>query len=144
MFFASGASAETPSSRRNSASVNLPLRSLSAQIARSMLAICVLSGASGAHCNTTLENVTVAAYILGVGGVDPRYGVEELASLGGVSRRTIRYYVHEGLLPEPLGVGSGRDHGDPHLHALLSPPPSRPATRRRWTAWVSGAHPRRP
>ena len=61
----------------------------------------------------------MTAYILGVGGDDRRYGVEELASLGGVSRRTVRYYVHEGLLPEPLGVGRGRHYDDPHLQALL-------------------------
>lgn len=47
-----------------------------------------------------------------------RYGVEELAALGGVTRRTVRYYVQEGLLPAPLGVGRGRHYGPQHLERL--------------------------
>jgi DNA-binding transcriptional MerR regulator len=47
------------------------------------------------------------------------YGIDELADLGGVSRRTVRYYVQEGLLPQPLGVGRGRHYGRPHLDRLL-------------------------
>ena len=34
----------------------------------------------------------------------PNYSIVELAELGGVSRRTVRYYVQESLLPS-LGVG---------------------------------------
>jgi DNA-binding transcriptional MerR regulator len=41
-------------------------------------------------------------------GDTARYGIDELAELGGVSRRTVRYYVQEQLLPPPLGVGAGR------------------------------------
>lgn len=48
-----------------------------------------------------------------------RYGIEELADLGGVSRRTVRYYVQEGLLPAPLGVGRGKHYGPEHLECLL-------------------------
>jgi DNA-binding transcriptional MerR regulator len=51
-------------------------------------------------------------------GEDGRYGVEELAALGGVTRRTVRYYVQEGLLPAPLGVGRGRHYGPEHLQRL--------------------------
>ena len=47
------------------------------------------------------------------------YGIAELAELGGVSRRTVRYYVQEGLLPAPLGVGRGRHYGPAHLEQLL-------------------------
>jgi hypothetical protein len=47
-----------------------------------------------------------------------RYGIEELAALGGVTRRTVRYYVQEGLLPSPLGVGRGRHYGPAHLARL--------------------------
>jgi DNA-binding transcriptional MerR regulator len=47
------------------------------------------------------------------------YGIAELAELGGVSRRTVRYYVQEGLLPAPLGVGRGRHYGPTHLAQLL-------------------------
>jgi DNA-binding transcriptional MerR regulator len=42
-----------------------------------------------------------------------------LAELGGVSRRTVRYYVQESLLPPPLGVGRGRHYGQAHLDQLL-------------------------
>jgi DNA-binding transcriptional MerR regulator len=50
----------------------------------------------------------------------PRYGIEDLASLGGVSRRTVRYYVQESLLPVPLGMGRGRHYGPDHLERLLA------------------------
>lgn len=48
-----------------------------------------------------------------------RLGIDELADRGGVSRRTIRYYVQEGLLPPPLGVGRGRHYDRSHLERLL-------------------------
>jgi DNA-binding transcriptional MerR regulator len=48
-----------------------------------------------------------------------RYGVGELAELGGVSRRTVRYYVQEGLLPSPYGLGRGDHYGAAHLERLL-------------------------
>ena len=50
---------------------------------------------------------------------EPRYAIGDLAALGGVSRRTVRYYVHEGLLPPPLGVGRGNHYGPAHLQQLL-------------------------
>lgn len=50
---------------------------------------------------------------------EPRYGVSDLANLGGVSRRTVRYYVQEGLLPTPHGVGRGDHYGPEHLERLL-------------------------
>ena len=48
-----------------------------------------------------------------------RFSIEELADLAGVSRRTVRYYVQEGLLPTPLGVGRGRHYDQSHLDRLL-------------------------
>jgi len=48
-----------------------------------------------------------------------RYGIDALADLGGVSRRTVRYYIQEGLLPAPFGVGRGDHYGSEHLSALL-------------------------
>jgi DNA-binding transcriptional MerR regulator len=48
-----------------------------------------------------------------------RFGIEELAGLAGVSRRTVRYYIQEGLLPAPLGVGRGRHYDQGHLDRLL-------------------------
>lgn len=50
---------------------------------------------------------------------DDRHAIGELAELAGVSRRTVRYYVQEGLLPAPLGVGRGRHYGPEHLTRLL-------------------------
>jgi DNA-binding transcriptional MerR regulator len=50
---------------------------------------------------------------------EPRYGVADLAELGGISRRTVRYYVQEGLLPAPYGLGRGNHYGPPHLDRLL-------------------------
>jgi DNA-binding transcriptional MerR regulator len=50
---------------------------------------------------------------------DARYAIGELADLGGISRRTVRYYVQEDLLPAPLGVGRGRHYGREHLDRLL-------------------------
>ena len=50
---------------------------------------------------------------------EPRYAIGDLADLGGVSRRTVRYYVQEGLLPAPLGVGRGNHYGREHLEQLL-------------------------
>jgi DNA-binding transcriptional MerR regulator len=50
---------------------------------------------------------------------DVRYAIGDLADLGGVSRRTVRYYVQEGLIPAPLGVGRGNHYGREHLDQLL-------------------------
>jgi DNA-binding transcriptional MerR regulator len=50
---------------------------------------------------------------------ESRYGIDELSDLGGVSRRTVRFYIQEGLLPAPLGVGRGRHYGDEHLKRLV-------------------------
>jgi DNA-binding transcriptional MerR regulator len=50
---------------------------------------------------------------------ETRYGIDELAELGGVSRRTVRYYLQEGLLPAPLGVGRGSHYAREHLDRLL-------------------------
>ena len=50
---------------------------------------------------------------------EPRYAIGDLADLGGVSRRTVRYYVQENLLPPPYGVGRGNHYGREHLDQLL-------------------------
>src|SRR5438045_5681392 len=47
------------------------------------------------------------------------YGIEELAELGGVTRRTVRYYVQRGLLPTPLGTGRGLHYTPAHLERLI-------------------------
>ena len=48
-----------------------------------------------------------------------RYAIGDLARLAGVSRRTVRYYVQEGLIPPPLGVGRGNHYGPEHLDRIL-------------------------
>jgi DNA-binding transcriptional MerR regulator len=50
---------------------------------------------------------------------EARYAIGELADLGGISRRTVRYYIQEGLLPAPFGVGRGNHYGREHLDRLL-------------------------
>jgi DNA-binding transcriptional MerR regulator len=55
----------------------------------------------------------------GVMNEERRYSVGELAELGGVSRRTVRYYVQEGLIPVPHGLGRGAHYDDEHLEQLL-------------------------
>ena len=50
---------------------------------------------------------------------DALYAIGELADLASISRRTVRYYVQEGLLPPPLGLGRGNHYGREHLDRLL-------------------------
>jgi len=50
---------------------------------------------------------------------EPRYSIQDLADLADVSRRTVRYYVQEGLIPAPLGVGRGPHYAQAHLQRLL-------------------------
>jgi DNA-binding transcriptional MerR regulator len=44
--------------------------------------------------------------------------IGDLADAAGLSRRAIRYYVQQGLLPAPLGRGRGRHYDDSHLQVL--------------------------
>jgi DNA-binding transcriptional MerR regulator len=46
------------------------------------------------------------------------YSIGELAEEAGVSTRTIRYYVSEGLLPPPVGAGPNSRYTDAHLRQL--------------------------
>jgi DNA-binding transcriptional MerR regulator len=48
-----------------------------------------------------------------------RYAIGDLARLADVSRRTVRYYVQEGLIPPPLGLGRGNHYTAAHLDKLL-------------------------
>ena len=47
-----------------------------------------------------------------------RYSIQELSELTGFSRRTIRYYIQEGLLEPPAGRGRGGYYYDSHLNIL--------------------------
>jgi DNA-binding transcriptional MerR regulator len=48
-----------------------------------------------------------------------QYTIEDLCDLTGFSRRTIRYYVQEGLIDPPAGRGRGGFYYDSHLNKLL-------------------------
>ncbi len=50
---------------------------------------------------------------------ESRYAIGELAQLGRVSRRTVRYYIQRGLLAPPTGVGRGRHYTQRHLDTLI-------------------------
>lgn len=49
---------------------------------------------------------------------DPRYSLTELADLAGVTPRTVRYYMSQGLLPSPGSSGPGAKYDDAHLGRL--------------------------
>jgi DNA-binding transcriptional MerR regulator len=49
---------------------------------------------------------------------DPRYSLTELADLAGVTPRTVRYYMSQGLLPSPGASGPGAKYDDGHLGRL--------------------------
>jgi DNA-binding transcriptional MerR regulator len=57
--------------------------------------------------------------------VTSRYSIHELATLGGLSTRTVRFYISEGLIDRPEGAKRGAWYGERHLQQLL--------TIRRWT-----------
>ena len=46
------------------------------------------------------------------------YSLSLLADLAGVTPRTIRYYISQGLLPPPIGAGSTTRYADSHLLRL--------------------------
>jgi len=50
---------------------------------------------------------------------DERYSLQELAEAAGVSPRTVRYYISEGLLPPPVQAGARSFYSRPQLDRLL-------------------------
>lgn len=48
----------------------------------------------------------------------PRYSLTELADVAGVTPRTVRYYISQGLLPSPGTSGPGAKYDDTHLDRL--------------------------
>jgi len=48
-----------------------------------------------------------------------RYTIEDLCEITGYSRRTIRYYIQEGVVDPPSGRGRGGFYYDSHLKRLL-------------------------
>ena len=49
---------------------------------------------------------------------DDSYTLEELCDLAGVTVRTVRYYISEGLLPPPVGHGASARYTDDHRARL--------------------------
>lgn len=49
---------------------------------------------------------------------EPRYSIDELADLAGVTVRTVRYYVSQGLLSVDVTPGPGPKYDDGHLARL--------------------------
>ena len=58
-------------------------------------------------------------------GAVERYAIDELATLAGVTPRTVRYYIAESLLDRPEGEKRGAHYVRRHLEQLL--------LIRRWT-----------
>jgi DNA-binding transcriptional MerR regulator len=50
---------------------------------------------------------------------NPTYSIHELATLGGVPTRTVRFYISEGLIDRPEGAKRGAWYEDRHLQQLL-------------------------
>jgi DNA-binding transcriptional MerR regulator len=50
---------------------------------------------------------------------DRRYSADELATLAGVPRRTLRYYIQLGLVDRPIGETRAAYYTWAHLHQLL-------------------------
>lgn len=50
----------------------------------------------------------------------PRYSIDELASLVGLTRRTVRYYIQLGLVDRPIGETRGAYYTPTHLEQLLT------------------------
>jgi DNA-binding transcriptional MerR regulator len=50
--------------------------------------------------------------------ISTELSIGDLADAAGVSRRTVRFYVQQRLLPVPLGRGRGRHYDQSHLQRL--------------------------
>lgn len=65
------------------------------------------------------ESLPVGSAATSAGSVDPyRYTIGDLERETGISARTIRYYITEGLLPAAKGRGVGATYGPTHLLRL--------------------------
>ena len=51
-------------------------------------------------------------------GAGTTYTIGELARAADVTKRTIRYYVAQGLLPPPYGSGRAATYSSEHLYRL--------------------------
>lgn len=51
---------------------------------------------------------------------DPSYSIDELAALTELPRRTVRYYIQQGLVARPIGEKRGAYYTASHLEQLLA------------------------
>ena len=51
--------------------------------------------------------------------LEQTFNLDELAALVELPRRTVRYYIQEGLLERPSGAGRGAHYGTRHVEQLL-------------------------
>lgn len=77
------------------------------------------------HCYVVTGS-TIARHLAGkrTMGTDPdtntyQLTLDQLCQQAGVTVRTVRYYISEGLLPPPQGQGPAARYGDIHLQRLL-------------------------
>ncbi len=49
---------------------------------------------------------------------EPRFSIAELEEAVGVPRRTIRYYINEGIVPPAIGQGRSASYDRTHVEAL--------------------------
>lgn len=66
----------------------------------------------------TVDNVTVGCHIECMNSDDTTYSIGEVAELTGISRRTVRFYVQQGLIDPPLGKGRGRHYTQRHIEQI--------------------------
>ncbi|MGH2513302.1 MAG: MerR family transcriptional regulator [Candidatus Limnocylindrales bacterium] len=50
--------------------------------------------------------------------IEKEYSLPDLADVAGVTPRTVRYYIAQGLLPAPAGSGRAARYGEAHLARL--------------------------
>jgi DNA-binding transcriptional MerR regulator len=65
-----------------------------------------------------LDTRTSNCYVLGVVREDEAFDLAELCERAGVTPRTVRYYIQQGLLPSPEPQGPATRYGRPHLDRL--------------------------
>lgn len=53
------------------------------------------------------------------GDPETAFSIDDLTARAGITVRTVRYYIGEGLLPPPLGAGPGTRYTREHLDRLL-------------------------
>lgn len=74
---------------------------------------------SGVPVRDRSRQLPVGSAALQAGGGEPyRYTLADLEEATGLSGRTIRYYITEGLLPPAQGRGKGATYGAEHLLRL--------------------------